>query len=600
MKRKLNNYDYVGYHSEDSESYEYGIIYNYNKKQKKYEIAPCKSGETIFLSEDEIEFMPRKILYAEDMLRLLRYELNYEDFTSDIVPIENYSLGTDSITYTLDDVSAMIDNLINKAPDEKEFSDWLYFIFSEELVYYFDCPEEPIYLSDPGHIKLGFSTHANESAIAESVFNTLFNLCQDDIYGMKHSDLRPKIDLKQIQRDIKNFRAGKPIKEYLWSEHNKKRVCDDLKDNNLGLLNKKLIEDTKKIINELVASDDPDALEALGYACYGDDNPVFKCDWVKSRDCFLKLYAMENVYDLKRCYFANTLGYIFYYGRCNNGVPEYDFLLSSGSTDNIKPELVVKAFHEFIGLPEFDELSLDIKRLDMFTNGYGTEKNNRAASCLVSRVYEENLKLIKKEKYECKFADAALRMGNLCRDGIQPGNAYYYYTLADFAIRKRAVYGHYGDDKVFTGIQKELEKIREENPLKKSGTLSASYIPDIVDDLFHKHSCQVTVKKTKNGLSFKVKRLPKPGKEKASKEFECLPDYGYCRLTDSKTFKASGVTDVDLKGTVKFIADDYDVYGDFGEEYSTAEFYHHGETVFSFKVKKFTHTLKSETDKETK
>ena len=48
-------------------------------------------------------------------------------------------------------------------------------------------------------------------------------------------------------------------------------------------------------------------------------------------------------------------------------VPVYDLLLSSGSTDNIKPELVVKAFHEFLGLPEFDDLSLDIKRVDMFT-----------------------------------------------------------------------------------------------------------------------------------------------------------------------------------------------------------------------------------------
>ena len=48
-------------------------------------------------------------------------------------------------------------------------------------------------------------------------------------------------------------------------------------------------------------------------------------------------------------------------------VPVYDLLLSSGSTDNIKPELVIKAFHEFLGLPEFDELSLDIRRIDMFT-----------------------------------------------------------------------------------------------------------------------------------------------------------------------------------------------------------------------------------------
>ncbi|MCR5581393.1 MAG: TIGR03936 family radical SAM-associated protein [Pseudobutyrivibrio sp.] len=51
----------------------------------------------------------------------------------------------------------------------------------------------------------------------------------------------------------------------------------------------------------------------------------------------------------------------------DNGVPVYDFLLSSGSTDNIKPELVVKAFHEYLGLPEFDELSLDIRRIDMYT-----------------------------------------------------------------------------------------------------------------------------------------------------------------------------------------------------------------------------------------
>ncbi len=53
------------------------------------------------------------------------------------------------------------------------------------------------------------------------------------------------------------------------------------------------------------------------------------------------------------------------------GVPVYDFLLSSGSSDNIKPELVIKAFHEYLGLPEFNELSLDIQRIDMFTGNQG-------------------------------------------------------------------------------------------------------------------------------------------------------------------------------------------------------------------------------------
>ena len=50
-----------------------------------------------------------------------------------------------------------------------------------------------------------------------------------------------------------------------------------------------------------------------------------------------------------------------------DNVPTYHFCLSSGSVDNIKPELVVKAFHEFLGLEDFDELSLDICRKDMFT-----------------------------------------------------------------------------------------------------------------------------------------------------------------------------------------------------------------------------------------
>lgn len=55
-----------------------------------------------------------------------------------------------------------------------------------------------------------------------------------------------------------------------------------------------------------------------------------------------------------------------------DGVPVYDLLLSSGSTDNIKPELVIKAFHEYLGLPEFDDLSLDIHRVDMFTGEVGS------------------------------------------------------------------------------------------------------------------------------------------------------------------------------------------------------------------------------------
>ena len=52
----------------------------------------------------------------------------------------------------------------------------------------------------------------------------------------------------------------------------------------------------------------------------------------------------------------------------------------------------------------------------------------------------EDIKRFVKEDYECKFADAALRMGNCFRDEIGAQKdletAYYYYLQADFAIRK--------------------------------------------------------------------------------------------------------------------------------------------------------------------
>lgn len=98
-------------------------------------------------------------------------------------------------------------------------------------------------------------------------------------------------------------------------------------------------------------------------ACYIDnicDLKVKFFDEAASINIVKKTKKGERELDLK------PLIYRFYISVQDN-VPVYDLLLSSGSTDNIKPELVVKAFHEYLGLPEFEDLSLDIRRIDMFT-----------------------------------------------------------------------------------------------------------------------------------------------------------------------------------------------------------------------------------------
>ena len=98
-------------------------------------------------------------------------------------------------------------------------------------------------------------------------------------------------------------------------------------------------------------------------ACYIENIPDLKAkffDEAESIKIVKKTKKGERELDLKPLIYRFNL-------EVKDGVPVYDLLLSSGSTDNIKPELVIKAFHEFIGLPEFDELSLDIHRTDMYT-----------------------------------------------------------------------------------------------------------------------------------------------------------------------------------------------------------------------------------------
>ena len=98
-------------------------------------------------------------------------------------------------------------------------------------------------------------------------------------------------------------------------------------------------------------------------ACYIDNIIDLKekfFDEAASINIVKKTKKGERELDLKPLIYRFNL-------EVKDNVPVYDLLLSSGSTDNIKPELVIKAFHEYLGLTEFDELSLDIQRVDMYT-----------------------------------------------------------------------------------------------------------------------------------------------------------------------------------------------------------------------------------------
>jgi len=209
------------------------------------------------------------------------------------------------------------------------------------------------------------------------------------------------------------------------------------------------LEIYRRFVDDLCAEDDVSALKCKGYGCYGG-NAAYECDWKTSLECMLKLYKLTG-----NPQYANTLGYIYYYGRCWDGEPQY-----------------AEAFSFFSIGAAGTYYESRYKLADMFEHGYGTQKNPRLAYQMLNSMYDENYKYIAEGEFDCKYADIAFRLGSYCQKGYQTGEpdltmAYIYYLLAHYAIQRRLQYNHYGDTSVAQRIQKALSEIQELDEIRE-------------------------------------------------------------------------------------------------------------------------------------
>ena len=266
---------------------------------------------------------------------------------------------------------------------------------------------------------------------------------------------------------------------------------------------------------------DPKAIQRRGY-CYYCGTKVYPNDWIKARDSFIEYYNMTG--DASA---ANTLGYIYYYGRCNGGVPEYE-----------------EAFKYFSIGHAYTYFESTYKLADMLAHGYGVVKDGESANHLYWDVYRQCLKRFVKGDFESKFADAALRMGNCFRDEIGAKKnletAYFYYLQADYAIRERtAKANHYGDTVVFNGIQKALKQVREE--YTDHGRTEKFEYPGWTKWTLIKHRrCKLTIKELKGGvLSIDARSMKRRDEQEAPKMLITIPKADYCELKDKIHIKTS-------------------------------------------------------------
>lgn len=310
----------------------------------------------------------------------------------------------------------------------------------------------------------------------------------------------------------------------------------------------KQTEATQKLFKECLdyycdVKRDPKSIQRRGY-CYYCGTKIYPNDWVKARDAFIDYYQLTG--DASA---ANTLGYIYYYGRCNGGVPEYE-----------------EAFKYFSIGHAYTYFESTYKLADMLAHGYGVVKDGESANHLYWSVYKQTLKRFIRGDFESKFADAALRMGNCFRDEIGAKKdletAYYYYLQADYAIRERTrAANHYGDTVVFNGVQKALSEVRKEYTEK--GRTEKYVYPGWTKWTLIKHRrCKLTIKELKDGaLALDAKPMKRRDEKEAPMMLITVPKADYCELKNKiriKTAPRSRYGTVDEKAEIIFDSIEFD------------------------------------------
>ena len=314
----------------------------------------------------------------------------------------------------------------------------------------------------------------------------------------------------------------------------------------------------KTCLDLLCERKDPEAIETRGY-CYYNGTAIYPQDWFKARDSFLELYQLTG-----SPFAANTLGYIYYYGRCSKGKPDYP-----------------QAFYYFSIGHAGGLYESTYKLGDMFFHGLSVAKNTDIAYSLYKTVYDENMDRFVSGDTRCKFADTALRMAR-CYMGTDPRVAYGYCLQARLAIRFRLRDDpQYGDEKIRQNIENQAEEIRKVYTAK-ARTLR-SPVPFWLEWVEKNSNCLLFWKPLKDGKYSLLCKIVS-GRPFDSKILATCPECDYCGLQEFIRIQtAPGTTIIAPEGLSGVLFDGWE--HDF--EDNQLQLFRTGESVVSIYTKEY-------------
>lgn len=478
-------------------------------------------GEERSVPLAKLTYEPPAVLTADALRSFSRFEITYTELMQNRMFAEIEIPETYQITP--EDLKAAVENYKSKGISEEDFGSEYFWPLWDEI---YNGVEIETALNGPddrqekGWIPDQYLVFSHAWDIFLEVFE----------YGEENTSLDDVITEVQIWLDNKD----KPVSEREFSKEQKWDVLRYWNDKRLETADAEVKGIYRKVLDSLCAENDTAALKKKAYACYGKGNAVYGQNWPASLECLVKLMDLEPDPQI-----ANTLGYMYYYGRCTDGVPEYD-----------------KAFYYFsIGAAGWFYESR-YKLADMYKHGYGVAKNPKAVSAIIWELYEEQLKKILKGEFRSNFADVALRAGNIWKEGINccssADNAYYYYLQAQYAIRMRMLAeDNYGDQKVAAGIEQAIEEILPETSYSKPiGTIHMDSLYYLLQNgLRKKHHMEMKVKRiseTEAKLTFRI--VPYENEKYLRKIFVTIPELHFCGLVEKITVTAKKIDILDLCG----------------------------------------------------
>lgn len=311
----------------------------------------------------------------------------------------------------------------------------------------------------------------NDTWLTDDYFEYVELLYLNDILD----NLKDDADFESYLNDIKVHNAEKNKHFFDRNLSNFEKIhymnyfeqkCHDSIDFNKDFYNRNL--------EDLMKQRNLEAITIYAYMFYGNCGEDFGYheDYKKCEELLLSI--IDNLPDVDKPTVANTLGYIYYYGRVNNGIGEYE-----------------KAFNFFSLAHACGVYEATYKLSDMYLKGKGVIKSELAAYHLVNRLYGE-LEYRFYYKHEItNFPDILIRMANFYKNGIYVNQnkylAFEYFLMAKYTLELRMKESNFfGNYSLENRINKDILELKEEldiitNPHKINLDYCYSSIVEFMD-----------------------------------------------------------------------------------------------------------------------